>query len=86
LEPALRRFSHNAGFVGEIYTELSGTAFSFVLFVALIGNMLINYGMGIISKNFGINHLITVAFCETLIMIVLAIYILKYKRDRSIHT
>ncbi len=74
------------GFVGEIYTELSGTAFSFVLFVALIGNMLINYGMGIISKNFGINHLITVAFCETLIMIVLAIYILKYKRDRSIHT
>lgn len=74
------------GFVGESYAELSGTAFSFVLFVALIGNMLINYGMGIISKNFGISHLITVAFCETLIMIMLAFYILKTKKDRNTHT
>lgn len=74
------------GFVGEVYAELSGTAFSFVLVVALLGNMIINYGMGLIAKNFGINHLITVAFCETLVMIVLAFYILKYKRDKSAHT
>ncbi len=71
------------GFVGEIYAELSGTAFSFVLFVALLGNMLINYGMGIISKNFGINHLITVAFCETMIMMILLFYILKLRRDKN---
>jgi MFS family permease len=69
------------GFVGERYTELSGTAFSFVLVVALLGNMLVNYGMGIISQKFGINHLITVAFCETIIMIVLAIFILKKQKD-----
>ncbi|HNR40657.1 MAG TPA: MFS transporter [Bacteroidales bacterium] len=71
------------GFVGEAYADLSGTAFSFVLFIALLGNMLINYAMGIISKNFGISHLITVAFCETIIMIALLFCILKLKKDKS---
>jgi MFS family permease len=65
------------GFVGERYADLSGTAFSFVLFVALIGNTLINYAMGIISQTLGIQHLITVAFCETGIMILLCYFILK---------
>jgi fucose permease len=65
------------GFTGARYTSLSGTAFSFVLTVALIGNMTMNYGMGIISQKFGISHLITVAFAETVIMIILAFVILK---------
>ncbi len=65
------------GFTGARYTELSGTAFSFVLVVGLLGNMLINYGMGVISQNFGIKHLVTVAFVETIIMIVLCIVILN---------
>ncbi len=71
------------GFVGERYTALSGTAFSFVFFIALLGNMIINYGMGIISKNLGIGHLVTVAFCETLIMIVLCIFILRKTREKA---
>jgi MFS family permease len=65
------------GFVGNRYTELSGTAFSFVLFIALLGNILINYGMGIIAQNFGIHHLITVAFAESIIMILFCLIILK---------
>jgi FHS family glucose/mannose:H+ symporter-like MFS transporter len=65
------------GFVGSRYAELSGTAFSFVLFVGLLGNMLINYLMGIISQNLGIKHLITVAFGESVIMIFLCLIILK---------
>lgn len=65
------------GFTGERYTSLSGTAFSFVLTIALIGNMLINYGMGIISQKFGISYLITVAFVITMIMVVLGTIILK---------
>jgi MFS family permease len=69
------------GFVGERYAELSGTAFSFVLVIALLGNMLINYGMGIVSQKFGISHLITVAFCETVIMAILTVFILNRKRD-----
>jgi len=39
--------------------------------------MLINFGMGIISQNFGINQLITVAFAETFIMIILCIIVVK---------
>ena len=65
------------GFVGELYAELSGTAFSFVLFFGLTGNMLINYMMGIISQKYGIKHLMTVAFAESLVLIFLCILILK---------
>jgi MFS family permease len=69
------------GFVGARYEKLSGTAFSFVLTIALIGNMLINYGMGIISQIYGIRHLITVTFIETIIMVILAFVILKGIRN-----
>jgi len=65
------------GFVGDCYKELSGTAFSLVLVIALLGNMIINYCMGIIAQNYGIQHLITVAFAELIAMILLCIVILK---------
>jgi sugar phosphate permease len=71
------------GFVGDRYTELSGTAFSLVLFIALLGNTLINYGMGIIAQNFGIRHLITVAFAGSTVMILLCLVILnKIKNNK----
>jgi MFS transporter, FHS family, glucose/mannose:H+ symporter len=65
------------GFVGNCYKELSGTAFSLVLVIALSGNMIINYCMGIIAQNYGIQHLITVAFAELIVMILLCAAILK---------
>jgi MFS transporter, FHS family, glucose/mannose:H+ symporter len=65
------------GFVGNRFTELSGTAFSLVLFIALFGNTLVNYGMGIIAQNFGVHHLVTFAFAETIIMILLSFIILR---------
>jgi MFS family permease len=68
------------GFVGERYKKLSGTAFSFVLTIALFGNMLVNYGMGIISQKYGISNMITVMFTETIIMIILCTIILKNLR------
>lgn len=71
------------GFVGERYAALSGTAFSFVLVAGLLGNMIVNYAMGIISQNLGIGHLVTVAFAETFIMIILCIVIIK-KLNKSI--
>lgn len=64
------------GFVGDRYKELSGTAFSLVLVVALLGNMIVNYSMGIIAQTYGIRHLITVAFGELTVMIVLCSVIL----------
>jgi MFS family permease len=65
------------GFVGARYENFSGTAFSFVLTIALLGNMLINYCMGIISQKYGIGHLIAVTFAETIIMSILSMVILK---------
>jgi MFS family permease len=65
------------GVVGHLYKELSGTAFSLVFVIALTGNMLINYGMGVIAQNYGIQHLVTVGFSELGIMIILCLIILK---------
>ena len=69
------------GFVGNRYKELSGTAFSLVLVIALVGNMSVNYCMGIIVQTYGIRHLITVAFAELTVMIILCIAILKNKKQ-----
>ncbi len=70
------------GFTGNRFKELSGTAFSMVLSVGLLGNMLINYGMGLIAKNFGIQHLTTVAFIEFVALTVLVIIIVN-KLEKS---
>jgi MFS transporter, FHS family, glucose/mannose:H+ symporter len=65
------------GFTGNRFKELSGTAFSLVLSIGLLGNMLINYGMGLIARNFGIRHLTTVAFVELAALAILAAIIIK---------
>ena len=65
------------GFVGTCYASLSGTAFSFVLVVALLGNMLVNYAVGIIAGAYGIRHLTTVVFVEILVMFLLTLLILR---------
>jgi FHS family glucose/mannose:H+ symporter-like MFS transporter len=65
------------GFVGNLYSELSGTAFSLVFFIALIGNTLINLLMGMVAQKFGIEHLITFAMAESVIMMLLAVIIVK---------
>lgn len=71
------------GFVGTRYKKLSGTAFSFVLTIALLGNILVNYGMGIISQKYGINHLISVVFAETIVMTILCVIIFKNLRSNK---
>jgi len=60
------------GLVGNRYPHLSGTAFSFVLVIALTGNILINYSMGVVAENYGISHLTTFAFAELVILVVMA--------------
>jgi len=64
------------GITGERFKELSGTAFSFVMTVALTGNMLINYMMGLIAAKYGISSLTIVAFVEMSLQIVLFIIII----------
>jgi len=45
------------GYVGQLYANLSGTAFSIALVIALIGNTIINYSFGWIAKNYHIGYL-----------------------------
>jgi len=59
------------GVVGGKFAQLSGTAFSIVLTLALLGNMIINFFMGVIAEKFGIAHLTTMAFSLTAVMILL---------------
>lgn len=70
------------GLAGELYASLSGTAFSIVLTMALIGNMLLNMAMGLIVASRGVHHLVTMTLALTVIMSILAIRIID-KTNRN---
>jgi MFS family permease len=65
------------GFVGDAYNAVSGTAFSIVLTIALVGNMLVNFLMGIVVERWGVQHLTTTAFTLLACMFFLSLIILK---------
>jgi FHS family glucose/mannose:H+ symporter-like MFS transporter len=65
------------GFVGNEYKAVSGTAFSIVLTIALVGNMLVNFAMGIVVEKWGVQHLTTVAFTLLACMFFLSLIILN---------
>jgi len=65
------------GIAGTLFSEISGTAFSIILFIALAGNTIINYTMGIIAQQLGVSHLITLAFVAVIFMILLSVVMLK---------
>ncbi|MCU0376697.1 MAG: MFS transporter [Bacteroidales bacterium] len=65
------------GFIGNRYPDLSGTAFSMAFTIALLGNMIINFSMGLIVEKFGIKTLTMVQSAEFLMMITLAFIIFK---------
>jgi MFS transporter, FHS family, glucose/mannose:H+ symporter len=55
------------GYVGELYSEISGTAFSIVIVMALTGNTLLNYLAGILSKLHGMGSFpVLLAVCVLL--------------------
>lgn len=72
------------GFVGNLYAGVSGTAFSIVLTIALIGNMLVNFAMGIIAENYGVGHLTTVAFVLLAAMFFLTLVILRKTKIKHV--
>lgn len=72
------------GFVSERYASLSATAFSVVIGMALLGNMLVNYLVGLVSHHFGIQHLTTFAFSLTGLMIILAINVFSKLRLKPV--
>ncbi|MCL5029677.1 MAG: MFS transporter [Bacteroidetes bacterium] len=65
------------GYIGEIYKDLSGTAFSIALVIALVGNTLMNYSIGVISQSYGIQKFPIVLIASLIIMILLLSITLK---------
>jgi fucose permease len=71
------------GIVGNRYPDISGTAFSFVMAVALIGNILVNYSMGQVAKNYGIRYLTTFTFVELAVLVILALFIFRKVKQNN---
>ncbi len=59
------------GYVGDFFAELSGTAFSIVLVIALIGNMIINYLIGFFAYIYEISILSFILFICLVSMLIL---------------
>ena len=70
------------GYVGELYPNLTGTAFSFVITIALIGNTLINGLVGIISQSYGIDKFPLVLISNVILMILVFSAALKKVSNR----
>ena len=65
------------GYIGEIYKNLSGTAFSIALVIALVGNTLMNYSVGVISQSYGIQKFPIILIVSLMIMLFLLSFTLK---------
>jgi fucose permease len=60
------------GYIGQLYANLSGTAFSIALVIALTGNTLLNYLFGIISNRYSISSLpVLLLACVTCMLVLL---------------
>lgn len=71
------------GQVAGKYTRLSGTALSVVLVLALLGNMLCNYGMGIVAQSLGTGVLPMVIAGGLLIQLLLIIAAINSNKKHS---
>jgi len=73
------------GYVGELYSNLTGTAFSFAITIALIGNTAVNALVGIISKEYGISKFPFVLLgCAVLMILVLSIVLKRISKTIKI--
>jgi len=65
------------GLVADRFSQLSATAFSVVLVVALAGNMLVNFLMGIVVERSGIHNWSLAIIIEWVVMAILCFCILQ---------
>ena len=65
------------GSIGNHYAELSGTAFSIVLTIALLGSIIMNFLMGVVADTYGIHHLTTITFVLVFVMVWLSYIVRK---------
>lgn len=72
------------GYIGQLYTNFTGTAFSIVFTIALIGNVISNYLMGLVSQQYGTGVLPYFMILAVLVILLL-LYILKRKYNTIIN-
>jgi FHS family glucose/mannose:H+ symporter-like MFS transporter len=65
------------GLAGHRFAALSGTDLSIILVIALAGNMLVNYMMGVVAHKYGIRYMTSFTFAELAVMCILGLIILK---------
>lgn len=70
-------------YVGRLYSDLSGTAFSLVITIALIGNVTCNYLMGLISQFYGISSF---PMFLTLLLLIMSALILTIRKKQIFNT
>lgn len=70
------------GVVAGRFTQLSGTALSIVLVMALTGNMISNYGMGIIANAFGTGKLPLVIAGGLFIQLIMLLIVFYNRRNK----
>lgn len=70
------------GYIGQLYAQLSGTAFGIALVIALGGNALINYSFGQLVKSSGIQQLPWMILGAVICMWVLLVLIQRKIGDR----
>ena len=72
------------GYVGELYKDLRGTAFGMVFFIAIIGNTIMNYLMGIIAENWGIDkYPLVLLFCAFFLLLIAALKLPGIVRQKN---
>lgn len=65
------------GYTGELYTKLTGTAFSFAITLGLIGNTALNALTGVISQSYGIDKFPLILIISVILMMVVLGILLK---------
>lgn len=71
------------GTAGEIFKEVSATAFSFAMLIALIGNTLINYITGVLTEKLGMGVFLYVIMTEIVALLLLFIVIKTNKHQAN---
>jgi FHS family glucose/mannose:H+ symporter-like MFS transporter len=66
------------GYIGLLYIQLSGTAFSIAITIALIGNVLANYFMGRFSQHYGV-QILPYFMITSMLSVLLLLYITNKK-------
>ncbi len=72
------------GYIGKTYRRFSGTAFSIVMTIALIGNVIANYAMGLMSQKYGLG-ILPYLIVTAILAILGLLYITKHKHGTVIN-